>query len=275
MEVNYPFDNLKVTLLGGQAFNWDLINDSYYGFFTNGVVKLSTKGSKLKVDFFPQDFEFDIATYLDLDRDYFAIQTRISKDEHIIKAINYVKQVGILKQDFEQTLLSFILSSHNSIASVRKLVRSLAYYFGNKIIVDGLDFYTFPKSIDIANSSEKKLRDLKLGFRSRYLLESSLKLSTNSVNFQDISEEEDLRSYLKSFSGVGDKIADCVMAFSLNQTSVTPLDVWAKRVLVDLYGVNEKTSYENMRKWYKNYFGNDAVFAGQYLFEYYRRYYRK
>ncbi len=271
--LDIPDKNLKTTLLGGQAFNWDLIGDSFYGFFKDFVIKISIIDGKYYWQTFPEPNRLDlIEEYFDLNTDYFGLKSLINKDVHIVNALNHVQDVRILNQDFEQTLLSFILTSHKNIKAVRKLVRDLSKYFGNSIKVDGITFYTFPSAVKISNSSEQKLRELGAGFRSRYLLEASLKLTSELPKFQDLSENE-IRAFLTSFKGVGDKIADCVMVFSLKQRGVTPLDIWAKRVLVDLYGVDSKMNYERMRGWYKDYFGDYTAFAGQYLFEYYRETY--
>jgi len=275
--LNIPDKNLETTLLGGQAFNWDKINGSFYGFFKDYIIKILLQEGNYFWQTFPENNKVDLITeYFDLTTDYSLLKTKLSKDNYIINAVEHITDVRILNQDFEQTLLSFILTSHKNIKAVRKLVRDLSKYFGNKIEVDGIKFYTFPKSIDIANSSETRLRELGAGFRARYLIEAALKLSVRNDGLDLLAQDEALqRDYLTSFKGIGDKIADCVMVFSLKQRYVTPLDVWAKRVLVDLYGVDPKMKYELMRNWYKNYFDENTAFAGQYLFEYYRQIYGK
>jgi len=244
--LNISDKNLKTTLLGGQAFNWDQIGDSFYGFFKDGVVKVIEKDGKYYWQTYPEPDNLSLVSeYFDLNTDYNLLKTAIIKDEHIAKAVNYVEDVRILNQDFEQTLLSFILTSHKNIKAVRKLVRDLSKHFGKKIVVDGIEFFTFPSAIDISNSSEQKLRELGAGFRSRYLLEASLKLNSSYPNLLN-SSEDDIRSFLTSFNGVGDKIADCVMVFYLNQRGVSPLDIWGKRVLIDLYSVDSKLKYFQM-----------------------------
>src|SRR5258706_6978152 len=105
--------NLQTTLLGGQAFNWDLIDNTYYGFTQDKVIKLQQKGEDLFWQTYPKKDDFDfLENYLQLNIDYDKILKAINKDEHINKALKDVSHVRILKQDFEQTLLSFILTSH-------------------------------------------------------------------------------------------------------------------------------------------------------------------
>lgn len=123
-ENNY---NFKITLLGGQAFNWDLINDSYFGFFTDKVLKIKEGKNGFFWQTYPKSDDFDyIKRYLALEDEY---ENRIAelnkKDAHIAKAIENNNGLRVLKQDFEQTLLSYILSSNKSVKGVRRAVRNL------------------------------------------------------------------------------------------------------------------------------------------------------
>src|SRR5690606_5838989 len=90
----------------------------------------------------------------------------------------------------------------------------------------------------------------------------------------ELKSEEETRNYLTSFQGIGEKIADCIMAFSLEFKNVTALDVWGKRVLTEFYNIDPKLKYSEMRNWYQNYFGDNTALAGQYLFEYIRNNYK-
>ncbi len=270
--------NLQHTLLGGQAFNWDLIDGAYYGFMQDKVIKFIQKGDELFWQTYPEKDNFDfINNYLGLDLDYENILEKISIDPHIKKAIQAVPHVRLLKQDFEQTFLSFILTSHKNIKAVRKSVRDLSSKFGDKIIVDNITFNLFPKAKALSKATEKELRDCGVGFRANYLLEAAKKISDpefvilSGAEGSDFTDENLARVELLKFKGVGDKIADCVLIFSLGFYTVTPIDIWGKRVLTDLYGVDPKLNYSKMREWYKNYFGEHTAFAGQFLFEYIRQ----
>ena len=83
-----------------------------------------------------------------------------------------------------------------------------------------------------------------------------------------------VRDELLSLSGVGPKVADCILLFSdLKRLEVFPIDVWVRRVMNDLYIQNEneaKVSKKQIEKIAKNKFGNLAGLAQQYLF-YWRR----
>ena len=94
----------------------------------------------------------------------------------------------------------------------------------------------------------------------------------NVVSLEDIEKIEDsnvLREELNKFPGVGDKVADCIMLFSMRRFDVFPIDVWVRRVMNELYIKNEdetKVKKEEIRKLAKDKYSNLAGIAQQYLF---------
>ena len=85
--------------------------------------------------------------------------------------------------------------------------------------------------------------------------------------------------------GVGPKVADCILLFSLNKTEAFPVDVWVKRVMVNHYGeklepellkrLTEHESlstadYKRLSEFGRSYFGEYAGYAQEYLYHYER-----
>lgn len=271
-----PNYNLNKTLLGGQAFNWDYINGSYYGFTVDKLIKITPYKNGILWQTYPDKNNYKyISNLLNIDIDFELIIQSIQKDENIKRAIQYVENVRILKQDFDQTLMSFILTSHKSIKAVRKIVRDLSKTYGIAIEVDNMIFYTFPSPNVIANLTEDQLRSLGVGFRAKYLLRAAKAINNGTIGpwLGDYTEEE-ARNKLLELNGVGDKIADCILTFALGFYTVTPIDIWALRVLHDLYNVDPKSNYKTLRKWYTDYFNQHTAWAGQFLFEYLRDNYK-
>jgi N-glycosylase/DNA lyase len=258
--------NLKITLLGGQAFNWDFIEGNYYGFFNNKLVQIKWGENGFFWQTYPKkdDFEF-LNKYLNLDSSYeIKIENLKKKDLIINKAISRFDGLHVLNQDFEQTLLSFILSSNKSVKGVRRAVRNLSEKYGESIDINNLKFYLFPTINRLSELSENDFKSLGFGYRAKYFVNAVDKLKTNFALPED---EIETRTFLTSFIGIGDKVADCIMAFSLGFNNVTPLDVWGMRVLKDYYRVDSKLSYKSMREWYQDYFQENTSLAGQFLFE--------
>ena len=269
-KLNLENYNLQTTLLGGQAFNFDFYPEEqcFYGFTQERVIVLKPNGWQTYPD--NDNFEF-LKKYLRLDIDYLEILQQIQKDKYIKSAIKKYPNLRLLQQDFEQTLFSFILSTNNNIKSIRNLIRKLSRKYGKKICVNGKEICLFPETTVIAEAKLEDLLECKLGFRAKFLKGAAKHLLKTNLNkkIKSMNEKEARNSLLK-IKGVGEKITDCVLVFSLGFDNVTPLDIWAKRALVKFYKLNSKIKYEDMRNWISSYFGNYTSWAGQFLYEYIR-----
>lgn len=258
--------DLQTTLLGGQAFNWDFLQNNYYGFTQSGMLKVS---NDLMFETFNDDI--DLNRYLSLDFDQESLLESFKKDRYVIEAIMGSEQINILRQPFIQTTLSYILATNKNIVSIRNSVRLLGKSLGKRMVVDGIEFYTFPMLEDIADADIDLLMESKIGYRAKYLKESARRILDTGLDgrVKDMSKEE-IRSELISLPGIGPKVADCILLYSLNYLDVVPIDVWMGNIARDMYGVDYKR-YDDISNWYRDYFGEYAGIAGQYLFEYYRK----
>lgn len=258
----------KITLLGGQAFNWDLHGSWYIGFFQDQIVRLRFRNGKPSYAS-PKTFHF--TQYFQTGLSYKQILASFNKDQHTATAIKKYYGLRVLRQPFEQTLLSYILSSQNNIKRIRLIVRNLARKLGTPVTTGGKTAYLFPSTEIIANASISTLQSAGCGFRAKYIKQSAKELLETELSSKiGKYSEKHARETLLSFPGVGPKIADCVLLYSLGFNDVIPLDVWCTRVLTDLYGLSPKMKYDEMQAWAKNYFGLYTGWAGQFLFEYLR-----
>ena len=82
------------------------------------------------------------------------------------------------------------------------------------------------------------------------------------------------KTELRECRGVGDKIADCVALFSLDQLDAFPLDLHIGRSLMQRYdcplsqnpGRLTASTYRKTAPWAQKRFGPYCGWAGQYLF---------
>jgi N-glycosylase/DNA lyase len=269
--------DIETTLMGGQAFNWIYNEGFYYGSTQLGVIKVKYQDGELVWQTYPENDDYElIKRYFKLDSDYEKILGIINKDEHMRVAINTYPGLRLLEQDFEQTLISYIISANNNIKKIRLSTKLLSEMIGNKLIVDDIKMYTFPKMENIADLSLERLRESKVGYRAPYILKSSkliLEMGiTEKIHGLELSEA---RNILMTLSGVGPKVADCILVYSLAFEEITPFDIWAKRFISQYYGINEKSKYNEMRDWAIEYFEGYAGWGGQFLFEYIRKNYQK
>lgn len=278
--------NLHWTLMGGQSFAWDYNpeGNEYIGFTQDKAIiikvvsetKINNELDETKIlwQTYPEQNDFDfLKNYLRLDEDYSSILKIINKDDHIRNAIKKYPNLRLLNQDFEQCLLSFILSSTKNIPAIRDSIRRLNRKFGQKLTIEDRDFFLFPKIERIYQAEISDLLECKIGFRAKYLKNATEKFIYHDlkgrINTHSGSEKE-TRETLTTIHGVGDKIADCVMVFSLKFNNITPLDIWGKRIFTEFYSLDPKMKYSEMRSWSDTYFSGYAAWAGQFLYEYIR-----
>ena len=272
-----PDYDLNMTLLGGQSFAWDFEEGYFFGFTKDKIIKLKTvmalhEMPQLLWQTYPEADNLDfLKKYLRLNINYPQIIKKIQKDNHIKSAVKKYPNLRLLKQDFEETLLSFLISSNNNIKSIRKIIRSMNRKFGKALNIDGRKIFLFPQTKVIAEAKLEDLLECKLGFRAKYLKGAAKYLVERDISRKiGKMSEVKARNTLLEINGVGEKIADCVLVFGLGFDNVTPLDVWGKRVFTKFYKLNPNMKYDEMRKWIGDYFEGYAGWAGQFLYEYIR-----
>ena len=276
MLINYipPF-SLKYTLESGQSFRWNkqYFNGSLYyeGVIHDKIVHLSQDQESILLESSGDHVSIKklIIDYLRLDENLDEVYKYISKDIYIKSAINKYRGMKILRQDPWECLISFICSSNSNIKRISKNIEDISIEFGNKITFNGKDRYSFPSAITLSNTTEQKLRNLGLGFRAPYVLETAKVIASNQINLKNLRDlnYQDALDNLIKLPGVGDKVANCILLFSLDQNEAFPVDVWIQRVLKEKYfNIKDKTNIIKVRLKAQKYFSNYAGYAIQYLF---------
>ena len=265
--------SLEQTLECGQCFNFERLEDDSYVVIAFGKA-LHVKQEKNELLFLnasDQDIEKIWIPYFDLDNDYGKIKRSIIKADNNLKPIiDEYYGIHILKQDFVETLISFIISQNKNITNIKQIVRRICENYGKKAgIIEGKQFYAFPSLKALNGITEQDFRDLRTGFRAPYLRDAVDKLISKDIVENKLSKKsyEQAKEKLITIKGVGDKVANCVLLFGLGFTNAFPVDVWIKRIMEDLY-FHEDTNKEIIEAFGKEKFGNYGGFAQQYLFIY-------
>ncbi len=260
----------------GQCFRWDRnIDGSYTGVFGNCVANVKKEDNNIIIRGISDDnLEEKVHNYFDLDRDYNNIKLELSKiDEPLKNSIKYGEGIRLLNQDLWETIISFIISANNNIPRIKGIIKRISEKYGNEIIWNGEKYYCFPSPEELSKASVEDLRKLGLGFRDVRVYETTKMILDKKVSLEDLHKEQDsmkVREQLLNLSGVGPKVADCILLFStLKRLEVFPIDVWVRRVMNELYIKNEdenKVSKKLIEKLAKEKYGDLAGLAQQYLF---------
>ena len=251
----------------GQCFRWEKQSDgSYTGAAFGKVVNMKVEENTLIIDNCTEaDYEGIWRNYLDIDRDYGKVKEALRKDDPIMaKAISFGYGIRILHQELWETTVSFVISQNNNIPRIKGCIENLAKNFGEKICTyRGRTYFALPTPEKLASLKREDLAEIKLGYRDKFLIETAKAwLGTCDAN-------EESYDTLIEYTGIGPKVANCILLFGLCKYDSFPIDVWVRRVMNSLYNIEEKNT-KAMKEFAKERFGEYGGFAQQYLFYYIR-----
>ena len=277
--------NLEHIFECGQCFRWNKKDDeNYIGVIKNAVIQVQKNGNDyvFNGELFKElnkssddnlNFEELITYYFDLDTDYSIYKKKLSKiDNYLLESIKFGEGIRILNQDLWETIISFIISANNNIPRIKKIIERLSINYGKKIDFKGTEYYSFPTPEQLSKASIQDLRNLGLGFRDERVYNTTRKILSKEIDLdiiKKLNNTEKMREELLKLDGVGPKVADCILLFSLKRRDVFPIDVWVRRVMNDLYIHNEneeKVNKKELQKLAEEKFLGLSGIAQQYLF---------
>lgn len=267
----------------GQCFRFVCEEDgSYSGVFRRSFINVSLQeqGNIMKVKRILGESidEEELYRFFDLESSYERIKEKFkAEDEVMKKAILKGEGIRILRQDFFETLITFIISQNNNISRIRKNIESICAAYGSEVEA-GSGIYAFPTAEELAGAKEKDLKALKLGYRAGYIVKSVEHYIKKKDRIQrcieklakeyEKQEEENLFNELMKFPGVGAKVADCIMLFATPCKNRFPIDTWIKKIMEKKYAmkVESKKDKDKVQKFVEVKFSPYAGIAQQYLF---------
>mgnify|MGYP001322148299 CR=1 FL=1 len=271
MFIDQPL-HLSHCIESGQVFRWEKDHDWYYGIIGEDLVLMNQYGPILKVIYSldaSENILSQIESFLRLDDQINHIYSVINTDERMNVAINEYKGLRILRQDPWECLISFICSANSNIPRISSTMKVIAYNYGSRRSLMDYSGYVFPSPSKLASVGEDALRILKMGFRAKYVARVAEIIATGDIDLyslKDFSYRES-KNILMSLPGVGDKVADCVLLFSLEKLEACPVDRWVKRALHDWYSIGNNLRYDDIHEWSVDKWGLFAGYAQQYIFQ--------
>lgn len=283
MHLNIKFD-LDFSLCCGQVFRWKKIANWWYSVVDENVFKVRQCNDELEFEGVTEEF---VRHYFGLNDDLGKIGRCIARDDYIKTALLKFNGLRIVRQNPWECLISFICATYKSITAIESMLAKLSEKFGEKRSFDGYDFYTFPTVKELALAAEDKLRQCGLGYRAKYVQATAKKIYNDRIDLESLKNMPYLeaREKLVEFPGVGLKVADCVLLFSLEKMEAFPVDIWVERVILNHYANQlpqelvkklanhtslSNSEYEKLNAFGRNYFGKYAGYAQEYLYHYER-----
>lgn len=271
IELDVKCFNLKYTLECGQCFRWNKIDENtYIGVVKDRVLKVRQEGNKIFIKSDKEEnLEKVVRYYFDLDRDYEKLEKKIVLiDDNIAKAVKNTSGLRNLNQDFFEMLISYIISANNNIPRISKSVNEISKRYGKEIEFEGQKYYLFPTPDELKDVTIDEFRECGVGFRDKYIYKTVEKINNKEIDLEQMQklDTEKLKVALLSLMGVGPKVADCILLFSCARQEVFPIDVWVQRIMRRLYYNNEEVSKNEILRYARENFGENAGIIQQHLF---------
>jgi N-glycosylase/DNA lyase len=219
------------------------------------------------------DAEADLKRLLRLEDDLSAIRETAPDDDVVQSAYETFWGMRLVQDPPFGALISFICSAQMRVARIHSMQQALRDAFGEEIEFDGQTYNAYPTPAALAEATEAELRDLGLGYRAPYVQRTAEMTATGEADPEDAVglDYEDARESLTRFVGVGDKVADCVLLFSLGYLEAVPLDTWIRSTIEEYYPDCERGNYTDTSRAIRDALGGEyAGYAQTYLFHYLR-----
>ena len=270
--------NLENTINSGQVFLWSKQKEFWYGINGQDVLKINNSGkitsySNKKYDFFRNGDNME------------EVIKSISKDRTTKIAVKKYLGLRLARQDPFQCFISFIVSSNSNIQKIKSSLEKISVKFGKKIQFDNKEFYMFPEPKKIANATIQEIQNCGVGYRAKFIIDAAKMVESNQIDFDHLKKAnyQDAKEMLLTVPGIGNKVADCILLFSLDKLEAFPLDRWMIRILEKYYlekfeletkSITEK-QYNTLHEKIVKHFGPYAGYAQQFLFKMERENYQK
>jgi len=263
--------NIRETINSGQIFLWENYGNEW--FVLDGDDIIMGKQTPFEV----LTFSKRVKNFFRQDDNYVKILKEITKDKIVKKTSRYYPGLRITRQDPFQCCISFIVSSNSNIPNIRMRLQKLCRKFGTKVRFQKRDFFLFPEPKRLARATMQELNQCKLGYRSKYVLDTSRAIASGEIDLDELKKikYEQAKESLLKLPGIGDKVADCIMLFSLEKLDAFPLDTWMLKILQKYYSdkfcIDKKTiskkRYEDVHQNILEHFGRYAGYSQQFLYK--------
>jgi N-glycosylase/DNA lyase len=259
-----PF-SLDDTLQSGQFFRYTRCGDTYVVQSSGQIFSLKQKRDEIVYDGVDDSF---LIRFFRLDDPYDAILKEIDCDPIVHAAIGRYRGMRLIRQDPWECLISYLCSSAKSISHIRFIIESLSKFSGRQVCLGNYIGYDFPGPSSITDPV--RARSAGAGFRTRYLVEAGQAITHEQLASLKTLPYEEARAWLTRVSGVGRKVADCVLLYSLDFLQAFPIDTWIRKGLQRFYFGGKRMGEKELERFVAVHFGPLAGYAQLFLYHYWR-----
>lgn len=272
--------DLDQTMTCGQTFCWHRIDgklyeeeaedseqESKFYTFRDGepvIVEERAEEIIVKTELSQEEVEEALGVHHELEE----IFSSFPDNEKLDEAREELWGLRIVQDEFFPCLISYLLSPQMRIPRIKKMHNEIARKYGDVREVDGKELLRFPTREELSEATEDELRELGTGYRAKYIVETLKILEEEDFDPEQVAEMEygEAREEMKKLYGVGDKVADCVLLFSLGFYEAYPIDTWADKALNNHFEELYSDDYDELSENMREHFGEYSGYAQEYIF---------
>ncbi len=261
--------NLYDTLFSGQCFRMEEESDgSFTLILSDRVINIKEEGDYLVLDSnVLNDLDLVVTKYLDLERDYQFINSRIGDKCGILRDnIHLCEGYRILNQDKFEMFITYIISQNNNVKRIIGSVNKLSKLYGKRVYFRDKEYYLFPTFDEMKDITLEELKSIGVGFRDSYIRSALNKLAEDSLFLDkiDMMSTDKAIKELVSIKGIGIKVASCILLFAYGRLDTFPIDTWVRHFVSDYFSMKDEINV--ISKFMKETFGEYSGIAIQYFY---------
>ncbi len=296
-ELTIDYFNLSKICTSGQVFRMYEREQGLFDVYSADkhvrVLAEDAGGDRQKLTFYCAEEDLGYwKKYFDLERDYAGAAASVdAQDAYLTACRDYGCSIRILHQNIWEMMITFIISQQKQIPSIRKCVEGLSAKLGKKmkhmieygepgkpgnpqIKSEEHEWYAFPEAAEIAAAGPEGVKGLSLGYRERYLYETSRQYLERGISDDELEAMDyaEAKKYLLSFTGIGEKVANCILLFGAAFVDAFPIDTHIKDILYREYYLTtiverdrhpqEKLTLKDYERLTEEHFGRYSGYRG-------------
>jgi len=283
--------DLDLTFSCGQVFRWRKLENSWIGMIDYVLLKLRLENNFLNILSSKPIHKSKVKEFFRFDDRFDIIMKELNRNKEFKKIFSSIKGLRLLRQDPWECLISYICSRNCKIMMINRMLGDLSKNLGEKVTWGNHTDYCFPSPEIISRSKLNELSKCRFRFgktQANEIREIAKIVCSKELDFDKVKKMSYPEAKVKLMSighGIGNKVADCVLLFSLDKLESFPVDVWIGRALVELYSqqFNSKLinkikrkqnltpkEYRLLSDFGRQHFGKYAGYAQEYIYHWKR-----
>jgi N-glycosylase/DNA lyase len=282
--------DLSLTLLCGQCFRWKksavpgvlegVAGGAFWRLRQDGLVMRWECSAGLVKNLKASDW---IADYLNLNQDLSDFEQSFQDHPILSQPLRLLGGLRLVRQEPWECAVSYLFAQSLSVKVIQKALDRFCVKFGGEISgTPGAFVFPGPQEVSRLNPGELRPYANNNRARAERIVKLARTLESKVLTLEHLKTLpcDEAREALTGLEGIGPKIADCILLFSLDHGSAFPVDRWVLRALKQYFprvrflqavGLNPTPAqYPRLVKRARDSFGSWCGLASEYLFLYFR-----